>query len=165
MPQEFSFDVVSVVDLNVVADCVNVAAKEITNRFDFKDANASLDLDQKDKKIVVRAKDENRVEAAFDVLLNRLAKRNLPLKNFQKGKIDQALGQTARMEVKIQSGIPADKAREIAKAVKDAKIKANPAIQGDQLRVSGRSKDDLQAAITLLKAKDFGIALQFTNYR
>ena len=165
MPQEFSFDVVSVVDLNVVADCVNVAVKEITNRFDFKDAGASLDLDAKEKKIVVRAKDENRVEAAHDVLLNRLAKRDLPLKNFQKGKIDQALGQTARLEVKIQSGIPADKAREIVKAVKDAKIKVNPAIQGEQLRVSGRSKDDLQTAITLLKAKDFGIALQFTNYR
>ncbi len=165
MPQEFSFDIVSVVDLNVAADCVNVAVKEITNRFDFKDANASLELDPKEKKIVVRAKDENRVEAAFDVLLNRLAKRNLPLKNFQKGKIDQALGQTARMEVEIQSGIPADKAREIVKALKDAKIKVNPAIQGDQLRVSGRSKDDLQAAIAALKSKDFGIALQFTNYR
>src|SRR5437870_2181545 len=109
MPSEFSFDVVSEVDLNVVSDCINVALKEILNRFDFKGANASIELNSKEKNITVRASDEYKIEAAMDVLNNRLAKRGLPLKNFSKGKVEQALGQTARMVVTIQAGIPTEK--------------------------------------------------------
>src|SRR5262245_21904820 len=112
MPSEFSFDAVSEIDLNVVGECIQVALKEIVNRFDFKDANASIDLNQKDKKITVRGRDEGRVDAALDVLYTRLSKRGIPLKNFTKGKIEQALGQTARLDVTIQAGIPTDKAKE-----------------------------------------------------
>lgn len=165
MPSEFSFDIVSEVDLNLVSESIQVAMKEIANRFDFKDAAASLELLAKEKKVLVRAKDENRVEAALDVLYTRMAKRGLPLRNFQKGKIEQALGQTARLEVAIQAGIPSPEAREIVAAVKQAKLKVNPSIQGEQVRISSKSKDELQAAIALLKGKSFGVELQFKNFR
>ena len=165
MPQEFSFDVVSEVDLNVVGECVNVALKEIANRFDFKDAKASLELDAKEKKIIVRAVDEYKVDAALDVLYTRLAKRGVPIKNFTKGKVEQALGQTARMPVPIQSGIPTEKSKEMVAAIKQAKLKVNASIQGDQLRVSSKSKDELQSAIALLKGGSFGLELQFKNFR
>lgn len=165
MPSEFSFDVVSEVDLNLVSESIQVAMKEIANRFDFKDAQASLELLAKEKKLIVRAKDENRVEAALDVLFTRMAKRGLPLKNFKRGKIEQALGQTARLEVAIEAGIPADKAKEMAAAIKQAKLKVNPAIQGDQVRLTSKSKDELQAAMALLKQGSFGVELQFKNFR
>lgn len=165
MASDFSFDVVSEVDLNLVSESIQVALKEIGNRYDFKDANASLELDAKTKKLTVRAKDEMRVEAAVDVLFTRLAKRGLPLKNFKKGKIELALGQTARMELEIQAGIPTDKAKEMTAAIKAQKLKVNPSIQGDQLRVSSKSKDELQAAMSLLRAGSWGVDLQFKNFR
>ncbi|MDE1977611.1 MAG: YajQ family cyclic di-GMP-binding protein [Elusimicrobia bacterium] len=165
MPQEFSFDVVSEVDLNIVGECVNVAMKEIANRFDFKDAQASIELNPKEKNLVVRAADEYKIDAALDVLNTRLAKRGMPLKNFSKGKVENALGQTARVPVAIQSGIPTDKAKEMAAAIKAAKLKVNASIQGDQLRVASKSKDELQSAIALLKAGNFGVELQFKNFR
>lgn len=165
MAQDYSFDVVSEVDLNLIEESIQVALKEIVNRFDFKDAQATIELNQKEKKLLIRAKDENRVEAAFDVLSMRMAKRGIPLKNFKKGKVEAALGQTARLEVTIQAGIPTDKAKEMSAALKSAKIKVNASIQGEQLRVSGKSKDDLQTAITFLKNGDFGIDVQFKNYR
>ncbi len=165
MAQDYSFDVVSEVDLNLVSESIQVAMKEIANRFDFKDAQASIELNSKDKKLVLRAKDENRIEAAFDILSMRMAKRGLPLKNFKKEKVETALGQTARMEVSVQSGIPTDKAKEMSAALKAAKLKVNPSIQGEQLRVSSKSKDDLQAAMAHLKNGNFGVDLQFKNFR
>lgn len=165
MPAEFSFDVVSEVDLNLVNESIQVALKEITNRFDFKDAAASIELNAKEKKLVVKAKDEMKVEAAVDVLYTRMAKRGIPLKNFKKGKVEQALGQTARQETAIQAGIPSDKAKLMVAAIKEAKLKVNPSIQGEQLRVASKSKDDLQAAMALLRGKDFGVDLQFKNFR
>ena len=165
MPSDFSFDAVSEVDLNVVGESIQVALKEITNRFDFKDANASIELNAKDKKITVRAKDEGRVDAALDVLYTRMSKRGLPLKNLEKGKIEQALGQTARLEVKIQAGIPTDKAKEMVAAIKAQKLKVNASIQGDQLRVTSKSKDDLQATMALLRQGSFGVEVQFKNFR
>ena len=165
MAQDYSFDVVSEVDLNLVSESIQVAMKEIANRFDFKDAQASIELNSKDKKLILRAKDENRIEAAFDVLSMRMAKRGLPLKNFKKEKVETALGQTARMEVSVQSGIPTDKAKEMSASLKAAKLKVNPSIQGDQLRVSSKSKDDLQAAMAHLKNGNFGVDLQFKNFR
>ena len=165
MAQDYSFDVVSEVDLNLIEESIQVALKEIVNRFDFKDSQATIELDQKLKKLTLRAKDENRVEAAFDVLSMRMAKRGVPLKNFKKGKTEAALGQTARLEVTIQAGIPTDKAKEMTAALKSAKIKVNASIQGEQLRVSGKSKDDLQSAINFIKTGDFGIDVQFKNYR
>ena len=166
MPSEFSFDAVSEVDLNLVNESIAVAMKEIGNRYDFKDSNASLELNEKDKKITVRAKAEMQVEAAVDVLFQRLAKRNIPLKNFKRGeKIEQALGQTARLEVAIQSGIPVDKAKKMIAALKESKIKVNASIQSDQLRVSSKSKDELQQAMALLRSGNFEVEVQFKNFR
>jgi hypothetical protein len=162
---DFSFDVVSEIDMNLVSESIQVAIKEIINRFDFKDSNASIELVVKDKKMIIRAKDEGRVEAALDVLYMRMAKRGLSLKNLKKGTIEQALGQTARIEVAIQAGIPTDKAKEMTAAIKQQKIKVNASIQGEQLRVSGKSKDDLQSAMAFLKAGDWGVELQFKNFR
>lgn len=165
MAQDFSFDVVSEVDLNLVSESIQVAMKEIVNRFDFKNANASIELDAKVKKLIVRASDEMKIENALDILFTRMAKREIPLKNFVKGKVETALGQTARQEVTVQSGIPTDKAKEMVAAVKQAKLKVNASIQGDQLRIAGKSKDELQAAMALLRQGSFGVELQFKNFR
>ena len=165
MAQDFSFDAVSEVDLNLVAESIQVAMKEIVNRFDFKNANASIELDAKAKKLIVRASDEMKIDNVVDILYTRMAKRGLPLKNFTKGKIELALGQTARLEVGIQSGIPTEKAKEMVAAIKAAKRKANASIQAEQLRVSSKSKDELQAVMTLLRQGNFGVELQFKNFR
>jgi uncharacterized protein YajQ (UPF0234 family) len=162
---DFSFDVVSKVDLNVIEEAINVAKKEVTNRYDFKDSSPDIQLMQKENVIKLICSDEYKVKALYDVLLTRLSKRGVPLKNFQPQKIESALGGTAKQEVKIQQGIPADKAKEIVKLIKDSKLKATAAIQGDQLRVSSASKDTLQQIIALLKGHDFGVELQFMNYR
>lgn len=165
MASEFSFDVVSEVDLNLVSECLQVALKEISNRFDFKGSPVSIELDSKAKKLVVRAQDDYKIDAVLDVLNTRMAKRGLPLKNFVKGKVETALGQTARVEVAIQAGIPSDKAKEMVAEIKKAKLKVNASIQGEQLRVSGKSKDELQAAMALLRGGSFGVDLQFKNFR
>ncbi len=162
---DFSFDVVSKVDMNIIEEAISVAKKEVTNRYDFKDANPGLELNTKDNLIKLSCSDEYKIKALYDVLLTRLSKRGVALKNFQPQKIEAALGGTAKQEIKIQQGIPADKAKEITRVIKDAKIKAAASIQGDQLRVTSASKDALQEVITLLKNKDFGLELQFTNYR
>ena len=166
MPSEFSFDAVSEVDMNLVNESIQVAMKEIGNRFDFKDANASLELNEKEKKLTVRAKDEGRVNAAWDVLATRIAKRGLPLKNFKRAdKIEQALGQTARLEIAVQAGIPTDKAKEMVAVIKQQKLKVNASIQSEQLRVASKSKDELQAAMQLLRQGNWGVDLQFKNFR
>jgi hypothetical protein len=165
MAQDFSFDVVSEVDLNLVGECVQVALKEITNRFDFRGANVTIELNEKEKTLTVQASDEFKVKAAMDIFNTRMAKRGLPIKNFTAGEVEAALGATARMKVTIQSGIPSDKAKEMVASLKKEKIKANAAIQGDQLRVTSKSKDALQEAVAHLKGGSFGLALQFKNYR
>ena len=165
MAQDFSFDAVSEVDLNLVNESIQVAMKEIANRFDFKNASASIELDAKAKKLIVRASDEMKIDSALDIIYTRMAKRGIPLKNFNKGKIESALGQTARLEVGIQSGIPTEKAKEMVAAIKAAKLKANASIQSEQLRVSSKSKDELQAAMALLRQGSFGVELQFKNFR
>jgi len=165
MASDFSFDAVSDVDLNLVSEVVQVAMKEIVNRFDLKDANASIELDSKAKKLTVRASNEFKVEQVYDVLLTRLAKRGLSIKNLTKGKVEAALGQTARLEVSIQSGIPTDKAKKMQQAIKDAKLKVNAQIQEGQLRVSSKSKDDLQATMNLLRGGSWELDLQFKNFR
>jgi len=165
MAQDFSFDAVSEVDLNLVAESIQVAMKEILNRFDFKTANASIELDVKAKKLIVRAVDEMKIDNALDILYMRMAKRGVPLKNFNKGKVESALGQTARLDVGIQSGIPTEKAKEMVAAIKAAKRKANATIQAEQLRVTSKSKDELQAVMALLRQGNFGVELQFKNFR
>ncbi|MBI5239858.1 MAG: YajQ family cyclic di-GMP-binding protein [Elusimicrobia bacterium] len=165
MAQDFSFDAVSEVDLNLVNESIQVAMKEIVNRFDFKNANASIELDSKAKKLIVRASDDMKVNSVLDILFMRMAKRGIPLKNFSKGKIEQALGQTARLDVAIQSGIPTEKAKEMVAAIKAAKRKVNATIQAEQLRVASKSKDELQAVMSLLRQGSFGVELQFKNFR
>lgn len=165
MASDYSFDCVSDVDLNLVSEVIAVAIKEIQNRFDLKAANATIELVVKDKKMIVRAIDEFKVEQVYDVLLTRMAKRGLPIKNLTKGKPEAALGQTARIDVAIQSGIPTDKAKLMQAAIKEAKLKVNAQIQDGQLRVTSKSKDELQSTMSVLKAGKFDLDLQFKNFR
>ena len=162
---DYSFDVVSKVDLNVIAEAVSTANKEITNRYDFKGTNSTIELNQKDNELKLSSSDEYKVNTLRDIIFTRIAKRGIPLKNMLPQKIEAALGGNAKQTVKIQQGIPSDKAKEITKAIKDAKLKVSASIQGDQLRVSSKSKDELQNTMALLRGGDFGVELQFTNYR
>ena len=165
MASEFSFDVVSKVEYTVVDEAIAIAMKEIINRYDFKDSKSEINFDKKANSIMLQSCDDYKVKALYDVLLTKLSKRGLPLKNFEPQKIESALGGTAKQAVKIQQGIPQEKAKEIVKAMKERKLKANISIQGDTLRVTSKSKDELQNVMSLLRGEDFGIALQFDNFR
>jgi uncharacterized protein YajQ (UPF0234 family) len=160
-----SFDVVSIVDMPEVLNAIQQARKEVQTRFDLKDSKSQIDLNEKDKKIVVQSVDDFKLRAVDEILQQKLAKRKVPLKNFTFGTITPAAGSTVRQEITIQSGIPIEKCREIVKKIKDSKIKVQVSIQADLVRVSGKSRDLLQEAIALLRQSDFGIELQFTNYR
>jgi len=160
-----SFDVVSVVDMPEVLNAVQQARKEFQTRFDLKASRSEMDLNEKDKKIVVSSIDDFKLKAVVEILQQKLAKRKVPLKNFTYGSIIPAAGSTVRQEIAIQSGLPVEKSREIVKKLKDSKIKVQASIQGDLVRVSGKSRDLLQEAIQLLRSSDFGVELQFTNYR
>ncbi len=160
---ESSFDVVSSVDLQEVKNAISQAMKEITTRFDLKATGSDIAL--QGEEIVITSADEFKMKAVRDVLETRLVKRNVPLKALSFGTMDKALGGTVRQKVSMQKGIPTEKAREIVKIVKGSKRKVQAAIQGDQVRISGKNKDDLQAVMQSLKAADLGIDMQFTNYR
>jgi uncharacterized protein YajQ (UPF0234 family) len=160
---ESSFDVVSSVDLQEVKNAIAQAMKEIVTRFDLKGTNSNIELQA--EKMVLTSSDEFKLKAVRDVLEGRLVKRNVPLKALTWGTIEHALGDTVRQSVELQKGIPSDKAREIVKVIKQTKLKVQAAIQGDQVRVSGKNKDDLQSVMRLLKETDFGIDMQFTNRR
>jgi uncharacterized protein YajQ (UPF0234 family) len=161
-----SFDVTTGVDYMEVHNAVTQATKEITQRFDFKGLKVSLELDQKANTITLAAPDEFKLKAMWDVLQTKLVRRQVPLKNLKPGEVAPAAGASVRQVIEIQTGLTADLAREVAKAIKDAKMKkVQAAIQGDQVRISSPSKDELQAAIAALRDRDFGIALQFGNYR
>jgi len=162
---DFSFDVVSKVDINLIEEAITIAKKEVANRYDFKDSNPDIQLMAKENLIKLSCSDEYKVKALYDVLLTRLSKRGVAIKNFEPQKMESALGGTVKQDIKIQQGIPAEKAKEMVKLIKDNKLKANASIQGDQLRVSSASKDTLQQVIALLRGRDFGLELQFTNYR
>jgi hypothetical protein len=158
-----SFDIVSSVNLQEVKNAIAQATKEIQTRFDLKASGSSVEL--QGEEIALASSDEFKLKAVRDVLEERLVKRGVSLKALTYGTTDQALGGTVRQRVTLQKGIPTDKAREIVKLIKGAKLKVQAAIQGDQLRVSGKNKDDLQGVIRLLKGTDLGIDMQFTNYR
>ena len=160
-----SFDVVSIVDIPEVLNAVQQARKEVQTRFDLKDSKSQIDLNEKDKKLVIQSVDDFKLKAVVEVLQQKLAKRKVPLKNFLYGAITPAAGSTVRQEIAIQSGIPVEKSKEIVKKIKDSKIKVQASIQGDLVRVSGKSRDLLQEVIQLLRGADFGLDLQFTNYR
>jgi hypothetical protein len=160
---ESSFDVVSSVDLQEVKNAIGQAMKEITTRFDLKGTGSEVTLTGEE--ITLSSSDDFKLKAVRDVLEERLVKRSVPLKALTYGAIEKALGATARQKVTLQKGIPSDKAREIVKVVKGTKLKVQASIQGDQVRVSGKNKDDLQTIIRVLKGTDLGIDMQFTNYR
>ncbi len=163
MAAENSFDIVSKVDMSEVTNAVTQAMKEIGQRFDFKGSKSNI-TQEKDALIVV-SDDEYKLKSVIDILQNKLVKRGVPIKNVSYGKVESALAGTVRQRLTLQQGIPTDKAKEIVKAIKDSKIKVQASIQSDQVRVSGKSRDDLQTVIQLLKGREFGIELQFENYR
>ena len=160
---ESSFDIVSSVDLQEVKNALAQATKEIRTRFDLKNSGSSVEL--QGEEILLVSSDEFKLKAVRDVLEERLVKRNVPLKALSYGAVEQALGGTVRQRVALQKGIPTEKAREIVKIVKGTKLKVQAAIQGDQLRVSGKNKDDLQSVMRMLKGTDLDIDMQFTNRR
>lgn len=160
-----AFDIVCKVDLQEVKNAIQHAMKEIVNRFDFKGSGTEIKLADDGAAIELTSSDEYKIQSAREVLETKLVKRGVALKALEYGKIESALGGTARQKITLQSGIPTEKAREIVKIVKATKRKVQVAIQGDQVRVSGKKKDDLQAIMGLLKESDLGIAMQFTNYR
>jgi cyclic-di-GMP-binding protein len=166
MPATYSFDVTSNIDMPEVDNAVNQARKEIAQRFDFKGSIAAIDLDQKANTLTLTAEDNFKLEAVWDVLQTRLIKRNVAVKNLKRGDIENAAGGTVKQVITLQQGIPSDAAKEIVKHLKDLKLKkVQASIQGDQVRITSPSKDDLQGAMQALRAKDFGVALQFGNYR
>ena len=161
-----SFDVTTGVDYNEVQNAVAQAQKEFAQRYDFKGLKVSVELDAKEKKLILAAPDDYKLKAMWEVLQGKLVRRQVPLKNLKPGKSVPAAGGSARQEVEIQDGLSSDMAREIAKTIKDAKLKkVQAAIQGDTVRISSPSKDDLQGAIALLKQQDYGVELKFENYR
>jgi uncharacterized protein YajQ (UPF0234 family) len=166
MPAVSSFDVTSTVDLQEVDNAINQARKEIAQRYDFKGSMASIDFNKTENTLTLAAEDNMKMNALSDVLHTRLVRRNVPVKNLKLGDIEAASGSTVRRVITLQQGIPSDAARDIIKFLKDQKLKKVQAtIQGDQLRISSPSKDELQTAIGLLRGHDFGLALQFGNYR
>ena len=165
MAQEFSFDVVSKVDLQEVSNAVQQASKEIATRFDFRGSKSKVEWNEKDLLLTLTSDDEHKLKSVVDILETRLVKRGIAVRSLDYQKIEPAANATVRQGAKIQQGISSDQAKEIVKAIKDQKLKVQASIQADQVRVSGRSKDDLQGVMTLLRGRDFGVPLQFTNYR
>jgi cyclic-di-GMP-binding protein len=160
-----SFDIVSKIDLPEVSNAVQQAVKEIQQRFDLKDSHSSIELREKENKIFLASSDEFKLKAVTDVLQAKLVKRNVPLKGLSYGVITPASGSSVRQEITLQQGIAIEKARDIVKTIKDSKKKAQASIQGDLVRVSAKDRDTLQEIIALLRGHDFGIDMQFANYR
>lgn len=165
MAKENSFDVVSEVNFQEVDNAVNQANKEISTRYDFKGSSSRVTWDKGREAIVLNADDEFKLKAAKDVLHSKLVRRGIDLKSLSYGSVEKASGGAVRQEAQVQRGIPQDKAREINKYLRSSNLKVQVQIEGAKLRVSGKSRDELQRAIALLKEKDFGLPLQFTNYR
>jgi cyclic-di-GMP-binding protein len=167
MAKESSFDIVSEVDLQEVRNAIDQARREIAQRFDFKGTGSDVELtdDRGAPKILIKSNTDQKVKDCVKVVEEKLVKRKVSLKALQKGDIQPAAGGTARQEVGINQGISTEKAREIVKTVKTMKVKAQASIQGDQVRVSSKSRDTLQDVIATMKDSDFGIPLQFVNYR
>jgi len=166
MATQCSFDVTSNVDLQEVDNALNQARKEVAQRYDFKGSKASIEFDQKESRLVLIADDEFKLNSLWEIVSARLVRRNVPVKTLTRGPAQPAANSTVRQEIALQQGIPTEKARDIVKFIKESKLrKVQAAIQGDQLRISSGSKDDLQDVMRLLREQDFGVALQFGNYR
>ena len=163
MPQDFSFDIVSKTEMQEVTNAIQQAQKELAQRFDFKGSKSSIELTGEE--IVLVSDDEGKLRSVKDILESKLVKRGVSLKTLDYASLEQAAGGTVRQKAKIVQGIEIEKAKAIVKAIKDAKLKVQASIQSDQVRVTGRAKDDLQKAMAIVKGHDYGIPLQFTNYR
>jgi hypothetical protein len=166
MPAGASFDITSTIDFQEVDNALNQARKEVGQRYDFKGATATIDLNAAEKTVTLTTDDEMKMSALWEIVQTRLVRRGVPVKNFKLGDSEPAAGGKVRRIASIQQGVPIEAAREIVKFIKDKKLKkVQAAIQADQVRVSSPSKDELQLAIHALREHDFGIALQFGNYR
>ena len=164
MPEN-TFDIVSKIDLNEVANAIQQASKEIQTRYDLKDSKSSVELNEKENKILLASADEYKLKSVNEILGQKLVKRGVPLKGLQYGAITAASHNSVRQEITLQQGISTEKAKDIIKVIKDSKLKVQSTIQSDVVRVSGKDRDTLQQVIALLRGKDFGIDMQFTNYR
>ncbi len=160
-----SFDIVSKVEMPEVVNAIQQAMKEIGQRYDLKGTKSHIELNEKEHKIVVASSDDFHLKAVLEILQGKLVKRGVPLKALSYGAVQPAAGSTVRQEITLQQGIPVEKAREIVKAIKETKKKVQASIQGDLVRVSGKDRDVLQEVIGMLRQRDFGIDMQFTNYR
>src|SRR3954464_11883026 len=160
-----SFDVVSKIEMPEVVNAIQQATKEVQQRFDLKDSHSSIELKEKDNKIVLQSADEYKLKAVVDILQSKLIKRQVPLKGLVYGEITPAAGSSVKQEITMQQGIPIEKARDLVKKIKDSKLKVQASISGDYVRVAGKDRDTLQSVMALLRGTDFGIDLQFTNYR
>jgi len=166
MPQAASFDVTTGVDLQEVDNAINQAQKEVAQRYDFKGSNATIEFKRAEEMITLVANSDFQMRALFDIVQSKLIKRGVPVKNLDVGEDKQAGGDMVRREVKLKTALDSDTAKKVAAAIKDAKLKkVQASIQGDQVRVTSPSKDDLQEAIALLRKGDFGVELKFGNYR
>jgi uncharacterized protein YajQ (UPF0234 family) len=164
MAADNSFDVVSKVDLQEVRNAVDQASKEVHARFDLKSSNSEIKLEGEDA-LQLASSDEYKLKAVVEILQQKLVKRGVPLKNLEYGKVEPAAGSSVRQKITLQQGIPGEKAKEIVRLIKDSKKKVQASIQGDTVRISGKDRDTLQETIALLRGHDFGLELQFTNYR
>ncbi len=164
MAQEFSFDMVSKINLQELDNAINMSMKEISQRFDFKGSVSSIKNEENKKKAVV-SDDEFKLKNVIDILQNKLVKRGISLKFLEYGKIESSLGGSVKQDITLKQGIPQEKAKEINNMIRDKKMKVQTQIQGDQIRVSSKSKDDLQAVMQILRAANLDIELQFVNYR
>jgi hypothetical protein len=165
MAETFSFDIVSEVNLQEVDNAVNQARKEITQRYDFKGSHSTIDLNTREKTLTLISDDDFRMKAVVDILQNKLIKRGVPLKAVAFGPVEPAAGSTVRQVLTLRVGIDKDNARRIVKMIKDTKLRVQAQIMEDQVRVTGKAKDDLQSVIALIRSAELEFAVQFTNYR
>ncbi len=164
MAADSSFDVVSKVDIQEVKNAIDQASKEVNARFDLKNSKSTITLEGDDT-VQLASQDEYTIKAVTDILQQKFVKRGVSLKNLEFEKIEPAANSSVRQKIKLKQGVNSDAAKKIVAAIKDAKVKANASIQGDTVRVSSKDRDTLQSVIALLRGKDFGVDLQFTNYR
>ena len=165
MPSENSFDIVSKVNMQEIDNAANQAIKEIANRFDFRGSKTQITLNKETKEITIISDDEFKMKGVVEIIESKLVKRGVSIKSLDYGKIEPATGMTVRQVAKIKEGIEQEKAKQAVKLIKESGLKVTPSIQGDQVRVSGRNKDDLQSVMKLLRETNLGIPLQFTNFK
>ncbi len=165
MATDNSFDVVSKLEMPELVNAISQALKEVIGRYDLKDSKSSIDLNEKDLKLVLASDDDYKIKAVNDILQSKMLKRGVPIRNLEYGPIQPASGSTVRQEVKLKQGLATEKAKEVVKVIKDSKLKVTPSIMGDYVRVASKDRDLLQQTMALLRANDFGVDLQFTNFR